>query len=120
MPRSGRPGTVTPSAASAATPPGMSPSPHALSTGAARGSTTTASIPASAAWMAVASPAGPPPATSTSITSVDGRSAARASASFSQRIRTTSSAAFSTVNASAVTQAVCTSGSASPSTTTAT
>ncbi len=51
---------------------------------------------------------------------VDGRSAARVSASFSQRIRTTISAAFSTVNASAVTQAVWTSGSASPSTATAT
>ncbi len=38
----------------------------------------------------------------------------------SVRMRTRSSAAFSTVNVSAVTQAVCTSGSASPSATTAT
>ena len=43
-----------------------------------------------------------------------------ASASSSTRSRTRSSSALSTVNTSAVTQAVCTSGSAKPSTTTAT
>ena len=58
-----------------------------------------------------------------------GRAAARhqeidhrspASAAFSTRMRVRSSAALSTVNTSAVIQAVCTSGSATPSTTTAT
>ena len=43
-----------------------------------------------------------------------------ARARFSHRMRTTSSQAFSTVNTRAVIQAVCTSGSAKPSTTTAT
>ncbi len=45
---------------------------------------------------------------------------ARPKAASSVRMRTRSSAAFSTVNTRAVTQAVCTSGSASPSATTAT
>src|SRR5690554_5087493 len=55
-----------PSAARWATPAGMTPSPHALSTTPARGSRTTTLSPAAAACSAVASPAGPPPATTRS------------------------------------------------------
>ena len=49
-----------------------------------------------------------------------GGAASSRSAAFSHRIRVRSSTALATVKTSAVTQAVCTSGSANPSTTTAT
>src|SRR5690625_1342896 len=45
----------------------MPPPPHASSTTPSRGSRTTTDIPAATAWSAVASPAGPPPATTRSI-----------------------------------------------------
>ena len=82
--------------------------------GRCRRSTTTTSSPARAPWMRGGQ---------------TGRSAARdqqvdhvslASAAFSTPIRIRSSAALSTVNTTAVTHAECTSGSAMPSTTTAT
>ena len=98
---------------------GISPSPHALSTGSARGSTTVTSKPRRRASIAATNPTGPPPATSTSV-SYAVTSRTEASAAFSVRIRTVSRPAFSTVNTSAVTHAVWTSGSAKPSTTTAT
>ena len=99
--------------------------------GPGRGSTTVTSQPAARACSAVASPAGPAPATSRSVVTgrpdrpparqaAAGSARASASAAFSMRIRTVSSQAFSTVKASAVIQAVCTSGSAMPSATTAT
>src|SRR6516165_8647960 len=56
----------TPSPSSSLTPAGITPSPHALSTGEARRSSTTVDNPRRAAWMAMASPAGPPPAIATS------------------------------------------------------
>ena len=71
-------------------------------------------VPPCAPYSAVARPAGPPPPTSRSITS---GSRARV---FSTLIRVRSSTALSTVKTTAVIHAVCTSGSAMPSTTTAT
>src|SRR5215831_9201168 len=56
----------TPSPSSSLTPAGITPSPQALSTGVARRSSTTVDNPRRAAWMAMASPAGPPPAIATS------------------------------------------------------
>src|SRR6478609_8394543 len=66
MPVMGCPSSGTPSPVSAATAPGISPSPQALSMTPSRGSTTPTSRPARAAYRAVASPTGPPPATSRS------------------------------------------------------
>src|SRR3954466_11058344 len=68
MPARGRPAGSTPSAARSATAPGISPSPQALSTGPGRGSRTSTSSPARAAYRAVARPTGPPPATTRSRT----------------------------------------------------
>ena len=72
MPRNGLPSSpsvATPNRSSAATPSGISPSPHALSTGApSRRSTTVTASPARRARIPVASPAGPPPTISRSIT----------------------------------------------------
>src|SRR5215472_10485060 len=56
----------TPIASSSRTPAGMTPSPHALSTGADFRSNTTVDRPRCAAWIAIASPAGPPPTMATS------------------------------------------------------
>src|SRR5262249_3011041 len=56
----------TPSVSSSPTPVGITPSPHALSGGVALRSMTSVERPRSAAWMAIASPAGPPPAIATS------------------------------------------------------
>ena len=67
MPRSGWPSGATPSAASRRTAAGSTPSPHALSTGAVRGSATVTDRPRSAQRIAVARPTGPPPTTRTSI-----------------------------------------------------
>src|SRR4051794_27614943 len=50
-----------PMLARAVTPAGMSPSPHALSSGGVRLSTIMTDRPARRAWMGVASPAGPAP-----------------------------------------------------------
>ena len=72
IPVSGWPSGRTPSRSSASTAPGMRPSPHALSTGPDRGSTTTTSYPARVASIAAASPTGPPPTTSTSVSRVAG------------------------------------------------
>src|SRR5687767_11382911 len=66
MPAIRCPAGSTPSAARSATAPGISPSPQALSIGAGRGSRTTTSSPARAAYNAVARPTGPPPATTRS------------------------------------------------------
>src|SRR3954454_16014759 len=68
MPASRCPGGSTPRAARPATAPGISPSPQALSTGPGRGSRTSTSRPARAAYSAVTSPTGPPPATTRSRT----------------------------------------------------
>jgi len=72
MPRSGWPSGVTPMAVRRRTAAGITPSPHALSTGAARGSVTVTDRPASAQRIAVARPTGPPPTMSTSITARPG------------------------------------------------
>src|SRR6266851_8312370 len=56
----------TPSSSSSPTPAGITPSPQALSGGDARRSSTTVERPRRAVWMAIASPAGPPPAIATS------------------------------------------------------
>src|SRR3954464_6304267 len=66
MPVTGWPVGGAPGAVSAATAPGISPSPHALSMTPPRGSTTATSRPARTAYMATARPTGPPPATSRS------------------------------------------------------
>src|SRR3954447_10019826 len=57
------------SSARAVTAPGINPSPQALSTGPGRGSRSSTSRPARAAYKAVAIPTGPPPATTRSGTS---------------------------------------------------
>src|SRR6188768_2029063 len=69
MPRNGseRGGGATPSAASAATPAGISPSPQALSIGGHWRSASRTDRPWERAAIAVASPTGPPPTTTTSI-----------------------------------------------------
>ncbi len=81
-----------------------------------RGSSTTTSRPARAAYSAVTSPTG----SAAGHHQVAHQAPTPASAVFSTRSRTVSSTALSSVNTSAVTQAACTSGSATPSTTTAT
>jgi len=92
----------------------VAPSPQALSMDPRRGSTTTTSSPARAPCSAVANPAGP----TAGDEQVD--QVRLASAAFSTLIRVLSSAALSTEKTSAVIQALCTSGSAAPSATTAT
>src|SRR5579875_1119660 len=66
MPRNGRPAGSTSSEASSARPPGISPSPHALSIGSSRGSATITESPRRRACNAAANPPGPPPAISRS------------------------------------------------------
>ena len=97
MPRNGTPAGATPSRVSAARAGGIRPSPHALSTGSGRRSSTTTDIPARAASTAVPSPTGPPPTTSRSasrwLTPVR---SPRRRAAFSTRSRTRRMTAFST------------------------
>ena len=108
MPAIACPCGSTPSSASSATAPGISPSPHALSIGPARGSRTTTSSPARAACRAVARPTGPPPATTRSRIG-DASAAGAAAASRGRRSRRGSgrraAPALSTVKTSAVIQA---------------
>ena len=119
IPRNSRPGGSTPSPRSATTAPGIRPSPQALSIGdapdPARGSTTVTSRPRSSREQR----GGEPGRAGAGDQDVDhGLASARARSS--SRIRTVSSQAFSTVKVTAVIHAVCTIGSAMPSTTTAT
>src|ERR1700733_5702989 len=67
MPCSGGPSGSRAKAGGRRTAGGISPSPHALSMGVARGSATVTESPASAQRIAVATPTGPPPTTRTSI-----------------------------------------------------
>ena len=132
------PAGLRPAPATCAAPIGSNPSPQALSMaalprGSTRGSATRTSKPEVAASTPTANPTGPAPATtmSASMGSHPGQPAGaaivptmlpvarRPSAASSQRMRTASSGAFSSVNVAAVSQAVCTSGSARPSNTTA-
>src|SRR6476661_2101895 len=60
------PAGSTPSDASTSNPPGISPSPQALSIGESRGSATMTESPCARAYKAAARPPGPPPTTSMS------------------------------------------------------
>src|ERR1700753_1472398 len=66
MPRNGSPAGSTPSDVSSARPPGIRPSPQALSTGVSRGSATITERPLRRACNAADSPPGPPPTTNRS------------------------------------------------------
>src|SRR3984885_3714223 len=70
MPRKGIPAGSTPSDTSSAKPPGIRPSPHALSIGSFLGSATITESPCWRAFIAEARPAGPPPTISRSASYV--------------------------------------------------
>src|SRR3954451_18556517 len=67
MPTRSQPTGLTPRALSARKPPGIRPSPQALSTAPSRGSSTTTDKLPRTAYMAAARPTGPPPTTTTSL-----------------------------------------------------
>ena len=123
MPRSGWPSGVTPSAASRRTAAGMMPSPHALSTGPARlGDRDRQARERALDRRGEAHrPAADDKHVDHGAAGLVARGvAAAASARISHRMRTVSSAALSTVKAHAVIHADPVSGSAAPSTMTAT
>ena len=109
MPRNGLPCGVTPRPFSCRTVCGISPSPHALSTTPA----TTLDDDDLESGAGAVHRGGQPRRPAARDQQIDHRRLA--SAAFSTLIRVVSSAAFSTVNVSAVIHAVCTSGSATPS-----